>query len=193
MLLSRILVLLVTAALVLGALLGTLPQVTQATASGGEAAVQLLLSMCGTLCFWSGILEIMNRSGLSQSIARLLRPIISLLFGKDGQDEEAGAAISQNMAANLLGLGSAATPAGLRAAKRLHTLAQQRKETPHHVFLLMVLNSASIQLLPTSVAAVRAAAGSSSPYDILPAVWLSSAISVTVGIVTAKLLRRLFP
>lgn len=193
MLLSRILVLLLTAALVLGALLGNLPQVTQSTVSGGESAVQLLLSMCGTLCFWSGILEVMNRSGLSRSIARLLRPLIVLLFGQDGRDAEAGAAISQNMAANLLGLGSAATPAGLRGAARLHALARQRGETPHRVFLLMVLNSASIQLLPTSVAAVRAAAGSSTPYDILPAVWLTSAVSVTVGILSAKLLERLFP
>ena len=138
-------------------------------------------------------MEVMNRSGLSKHIAALLRPLILLLYGRDGRDSEAASALSQNMAANLLGLGSAATPAGLRAAARLHTLAQGRGEPPHGVFLLIVLNTASLQLFPTTVAAVRAACGASSPYDILPAVWLSSAISVATGIFAAKLFRRLSP
>ena len=190
MLMSRVLVLLLTAAFVFGVLLGRMPEVSQASITGAGQAVQLMLSIGGTLCFWSGLMEVMDRSGLSKGIARLLQPLISRLFGPDGKDEEARAAISQNMAANLLGLGSAATPAGLRAARRLHTLAESRGETCHRVFLLIVINTASIQLLPTSVAAVRAA---NAPYDILPAVWLASAVSVTVGILAARLLRRLCP
>ena len=193
MLMSRVLVLLLTAAFVFGVLLGRKPEVSQASITGAGQAVQLMLSIGGTLCFWSGLMEVMDRSGLSKGIARLLQPLISRLFGPDGKDEEARAAISQNMAANLLGLGSAATPAGLRAARRLHTLAESRGETCHRVFLLIVINTASIQLLPTSVAAVRAANGCASPYDILPAVWLASAVSVTVGIAAARLLQRFCP
>lgn len=193
MLMSRVLVLLLTAAFVFGVLLGRMPEVSQASITGAGQAVQLMLSIGGMLCFWSGLMEVMDRSGLSKGIARLLQPLISRLFGPDGKDEEARAAISQNMAANLLGLGSAATPAGLRAARRLYALAENRGEACHNVFLLIVINTASIQLLPTSVAAVRAANGCASPYDILPAVWLASAVSVTVGILAARLLRRLCP
>lgn len=193
MLMSRVLVLLFAAAVIFGGLLGRMDAVSQAGITGGEEAVRLMLSIGGSLCLWSGLMEVMNRSGLSEKIARLLQPLIGVLFGPDGRDSAARTAISQNMAANLLGLGSAATPAGIRAARRLHQLAEARGETPHNVFLLLVINTASIQLMPTSVAALRAAAGCASPYDILPAVWLTSVCSVVVGVAAAKLLRRLFP
>ncbi|MBQ4578020.1 MAG: spore maturation protein A [Clostridia bacterium] len=189
MLMSRILAALILISLVLGALTGRMPQVSQATVSGAEEAVRLLLRIGGTLCFWNGLMEVMLQSGLANRVARLLSPLIRLLFGSYAEDEEARAAIAQNMAANLLGLGSAATPSGLRAAKRLKDLAHRRNEAPHGVFLLIVLNTASLQLLPTTVAAVRAGLGSAQPYDILPAVWLSSALSVTVGMIAARLMR----
>lgn len=193
MLMSRVLLVLLALALIFGLLTGRMPQVSQATLSGAGEAVRLMLSIGGVLCFWNGLMEVMTRSGLSGRIADLLRPLIALLFGADARDEEASAAISQNMAANLLGLGSAATPAGLRAAARLNQLAQKRGTPPHNVFVLIVLNTASLQLLPATVAAVRAACGSAAPYDILPAVWLSSAISVVTGLAAARLFRRLRP
>ena len=189
MLMSRVLAVLVLCAVVLGALTGRMPQVSQATVSGAEEAVRLLLRIGGTLCLWNGLMEVMAQSGLAGKVARLLSPLIRLLFGSYARDDRARAAIAQNMAANLLGLGSAATPAGLRAAKRLRELSDKRGVPPHGVFLLIVLNTASMQLLPTTVAAVRAGLGSAQPYDILPAVWLSSALSVTVGMIAARLMR----
>lgn len=189
MLMSRVVTLLVLLSLVLGALTGRMPQVSQATVSGAEEAIRLLLRIGGTLCLWNGLMEVMVQSGLANKVARLLHPLIRLLFGSYAEDETARAAIAQNMAANLLGLGSAATPSGLRAAKRLKALSDQKGASPHGVFLLIVLNTASLQLLPTTVAAVRAGLGSAQPYDILPAVWLSSAVSVTVGMVAARLMR----
>ena len=92
MLMSRVLVLLLTAAFVFGVLLGRMPEVSQASITGAGQAVQLMLSIGGTLCFWSGLMEVMDRSGLSKGIARLLQPLISRLFGPDGKDEEARAA-----------------------------------------------------------------------------------------------------
>lgn len=189
MLMSRVLAVLAALALVMGALTGRMAQVSQATISGAEEAVQLLLRIGGTLCLWNGLMEVMQRSGLSQKVAGLLSPVISLLFGSYAGDPEARGAISQNMAANLLGLGSAATPSGLRAAKRLKELSDKKGAPPHGVFLLIVINTASLQLLPTTVAAVRAGLGSSAPFDILPAVWLSSAVSVAVGVTAARILR----
>lgn len=189
MLMSRVLAVLAALALVMGALTGRMAEVSQATLTGAGQAVELLLGLAGTLCLWNGLMEVMQRSGLSQKIAKLLSPVISLLFGTYAKDPEARAAIAQNMAANLLGLGSAATPSGLRAAKRLKELSDQRSVPPHGAFLLIVINTASLQLLPTTVAAVRAGLGSAQPYDILPAVWLSSAVSVAVAVVAARLLR----
>lgn len=189
MLMSRVIAVLFFLALFFGACSGHMAQVSQASVSGAKEAVSLLLSIGGTICLWSGLMEVMNRSGLSEKVARLLRPIIRLLFGKYGQDAQAGEAISQNMAANLLGLGSAATPAGLRAANRLNQLAAQYGEKPDAVTLLIVINTASLQLLPTTVAAVRAACGSAQPFDILPAVWLSSTVSILTAIVAARLMK----
>lgn len=189
MLMSRVVALLVLLSLVLGALTGRMAQVSQATVSGAEEAVRLLLRIGGTLCLWNGLMEVMVQSGLANKVARLLQPLIRLLFGSYAEDGTARAAIAQNMAANLLGLGSAATPSGLRAAKRLQELSDRKGAPPHGVFLLIVLNTASLQLLPTTVAAVRAGLGAAQPYDILPAVWLSSVVSVTVGMVAARLMR----
>ncbi len=189
MLMSRVLALLTALALVMGALSGRMAQVSQATISGAGEAVRLILSIGGTLCLWNGLMEVMQRAGLAQKLARLLSPVISLLFGTYAKDPQAKAAIAQNMSANLLGLGSAATPSGLRAAKRLKELSDRQGKPPHGAFLLMVINTASLQLLPTTVAAVRAGLGSAAPFDILPAVWLSSAVSVAVAICAARLFR----
>ena len=189
MLMSRVIGVLLFLALFFGACSGHMAQVSQASVSGAKEAVSLLLSIGGTICLWSGLMEVMNRSGLSEKIARFLRPLIRLLFGKYGQDPQAGEAISQNMAANLLGLGSAATPAGLRAAARLNQLAEQYGEKSDAVSLLIVINTASLQLLPTTVAAVRAACGCDQPFDILPAVWMASSVSIVTGILAARLMK----
>ena len=189
MLMTGVIAAMTVAAVMFGALMGNMSGVSQAVVSGAKQAVTLMLNIGGTICLWNGLLEIMNRSGLSEKVSKLLYPVIRLLFGSYAKDKEACAYISQNMAANILGLGSAATPAGLKAAKRLHQLSNEKGQKPHSVFLLIVINTASLQLLPTTVAAVRASFGSAKPFDILPAVWIASIVSVLVGITTAKLLK----
>jgi len=189
MLMSRVVAAMLLLALVCGAISGTMDAVAVAALSGARDAVSLLLQIGGAICLWSGLLEVMDQSGLTARFALLLRPVIVRLFGKYGRDPEAAGAIAQNMAANLLGLGSAATPAGLRAAKRLMALSHRWGEGPDAALRLMVLNAASLQLIPTTVAAVRAGLGAVHPYDILPAVWLSSAVSVAAGLLSAHLLR----
>lgn len=155
-----------------------------AALEGAGAAVELCISMAGILCLWMGVMEIMRRAGLAQKLAGLLRPILKRLYPDFAQDRGVMDAIAANVSANLLGLGNAATPLGLEAARRMS------KKTPgvagDSLCMLVVCNTASIQLIPTTVAGVRMAAGSASPFDILPAVWLASVISVTVGICAAK-------
>ena len=164
--------------------------VAAAAVEGAQAAVELCVSIAGMLCLWTGVMEIMRRSGLAEGLSRLLRPVLSLLFPQVSGDRGVMDSISANVSANLLGLGNAATPLGIEAVRRME------RKTPgtasDAMCMLVVCNTASIQLIPTTVASVRAAAGSSSPFDILPAVWLASALSVGVGISACKLFARVW-
>ena len=161
------------------------PAVASAAVEGASAAVQLALSIAGRLCLWTGGMEVMRRSGLADGLSRLLAPVLRRLFPQAARDRDTMDSISANVSANLLGLGSAATPLGLEAARRL---ARRSPGTASNdLCMLVVCNTASIQLIPTTVASVRAAEGCAAPFDILPAVWLASTLSVGVGITACKI------
>ena len=164
--------------------------VTAAAVEGAQAAVELCVSIAGMLCLWTGVMEIMRRSGLAEGLSRLLRPVLSALFPQVSGDRGVMDSISANVSANLLGLGNAATPLGIEAVRRMERKSPGTASDA--MCMLVVCNTASIQLIPTTVASVRAAAGSSSPFDILPAVWLASALSVGVGIAACKLFARIW-
>lgn len=166
------------------------PAVATAALDGAAGAVELCLSLAGVLCLWMGVMEIMRRSGLSQKLSRLLMPVLRRLYPAFARDREVMDTIAANVSANLLGLGNAATPLGLEAARRMSRCSPGVASDA--LCMLVVCNTASIQLIPTTVAAVRAGAGSRTPFDILPAVWLASAISVGVGILACKVLARLW-
>ena len=172
--------------LVFGILSGNLDEVANAAMAGAQSAIDLSVSMAGMLCLWSGIMEVMNVCGLSRGLARAYRPLLRQLLPEASRDEETLAAISANVSANLLGLGNAATPLGIRAAQRMARGCGG--VASDELCLLVVLNTASIQLLPATVASVRSAAGCQTPFDILPAVWLASVLSVTAGLSAAWLL-----
>ena len=167
---------------------GNLDAVAQAAMSGANSAVELSLSMAGVVCLWSGVMEIMNTCGISDGLSRLFRPLLLRLLPNASQDPQTLAAVCANASANLLGLGNAATPLGIRAARRMARNCDG--VASNELCLLVVLNTASIQLLPATIASVRAAAGSATPFDILPAVWLSSILSVSAGLAAAWLLSR---
>ena len=172
--------------LLFGAATGRMDAVSEAALSGAQSAVELSLSMAGVLCLWSGIMEIMRVCGLSEGLARAFRPLMRRLLPEASRDSETLAAVSANVSANLLGLGNAATPLGIQAARRMARGCCG--VASDELCRLVVLNTASIQLLPTTIASVRAAAGCKTPFDILPAVWLASVLSVTVGLTAAWLL-----
>ena len=180
----------VVLSLVFGAACGNLDAVSAAALEGANSAVTLCLSMAGVMCLWSGVMEIMSQTGLSEGLARLFRPLLARLLPRAAKDRETMAAISANVSANLLGLGNAATPLGIRAACRM--AEGQNGAASDELCLLVVLNTASIQLIPATVAGVRAAAGAVSPFDILPAVWLSSVLSVSAGLLAARVLQAIW-
>ena len=180
----------VAAAILCGLATGRGPEVAAAAMEGARAAVDLCLSIAGMLCLWSGVMEVMRLSGLSGQLSRLLRPLLGRLFPEAAGDRRIMDSISANVSANLLGLGNAATPLGIEAAKGLAKKSPGRASDG--LCMLIVCNTASIQLIPTTVAAVRAAEGCAAPFDILPAVWLASGLSVCAGILACKLLSRLW-
>lgn len=160
----------------------------EALLNGGREAISLAVTLAGAMMLWSGIMEIGRRAGLCRWLGRLLRPITRWLF-PDVQDEEALEAIHMNISSNLLGLGNAATPYGLTAMQRMAKTAPGGQAS-HSMITFAVLNSASLQLIPTTVASLRSAAGAAQPFDILLCVWISSFASVVVGLLACRLCGR---
>ncbi|HIX30880.1 MAG TPA: spore maturation protein A [Firmicutes bacterium] len=169
---------------------GTMDAVSAAALSGANDAVTLCVGLLGVICLWSGVLEIMDRSGLSQILAAAFRPLLRKLFPDAAGDPVTLSAISANISANLLGIGNAATPLGIQAAKRMAKGCSGTASDSLCRFI--VLNTASIQLIPATVAGVRAACGAAEPFDILPAVWFASVLSVAAGLLAARVLQCLW-
>ena len=177
-------------AVIVGAINGNLAAVSTAALEGAGRAIELCLTMAGAMCLWSGVMEVMKRCELDKVLAKGFRPILRLILPRASRDAETLAALSGNVSANLLGLGNAATPLGIQAAQRM---AQGLDGTASdELCRLVVLNTASIQLLPTTVAALRVSHGCTSPFDILPCVWISSALSVSAGLLAAWLLGKVW-
>lgn len=181
---------LVTASLLFAIPTGNVAALGSAALEGASAAVELCLSMAGILCLWTGIMELMTQCGLSGALARLFRPLLRRLLPQASRDSETLSAISANFSADLLGLGNAAMPLGIRAARRMSRGCEGIASD--ELCLFVMLNSASIQLLPTTLAGVRSALGCPDPFDILPAVWFTSIVTIVVAIVLAKLCARVW-
>lgn len=160
-----------------------------AALTGARSGVEATLAIAGALCLWSGLGRVLEHSGLSERLTRLLAPLLRRLFPQSFRDPAAAAALSANFAANLLGLGNAATPMGVAAARRMQALSGSEYASDE-LCRLVVLNTASVQLLPATVAALRAGLGAAKPMQILPAVWLSSLLSVGAGLGAAALFAR---
>ncbi len=173
------------------AVTGRMPELSAAVLNGAGGAVTLIISMAGMMAAWTGLMKIADRSGATQLLAKLLRPLMRLLFPQCEKDSPAVKAMCMNITANLLGLGNAATPLGIAAMQEL------KKKNPtqtadNSMAMFVVVNTASIQLIPTFMATLRAQYGSASPFDILPAVWLTSVCALAAGVCTAKLLEGRF-
>ena len=175
---------------IFGLLNGRISQVSNALLSECGAGVQLCITLMGAMCMWSGMMKIAQRSGLTEKISQLFAPAIRLLFERIDSKSPAAQAICLNLSANLLGLGNAATPLGIAAMKELDKLNGHRAAASKNMVMFVVLNTASLQLVPTTTALLRANAGAAAPLDILPASLMASAVSIAAGVLAAKLLGR---
>lgn len=184
MVMSYIWVGIVGISIVAALFLGRGAEIAAAIPQGTQAGITLAVSMAGSLCLWSGVGKVLEKAGITSFLSRLLRPLLGRLFPSSKDDPELAGAISANVCANFLGLGNAATPMGIQAAQRL---ARRSKDgiANDELCRLIVLNTASIQLIPANVAAIRASLGCATPFDILPAVWFSSLCSASLGLLAA--------
>ena len=168
-------------------LTGNLDSLAAAIPQGAQAGITLGISIAGSLCLWSGLGRVMEKAGVTAFLSRLIAPLLHLIFPSSKENSALAGALSGNICANFLGLGNAATPMGIRAAQML---AQGRTIATDELCRLVVLNTASIQLIPANVAAVRSSLGCASPFDILPAVWITSLCSAGSGVLAAVVLEK---
>ena len=181
----------IAVSLIFSVFLGKGSQLAAAIPKGAEDAVKLSVSIAGSLCLWTGAGRLIEKAGMTQKLSVLLSPILYRLFPTARTDFTLAGDLSANICANLLGLGNAATPMGIRAVKRLADPARPHYATDE-MCRLIVLNTASIQLIPGTVAAIRSGLGSPAPFDILPAVWITSTVSAGSGLLAAFLLGRMW-
>lgn len=174
--------------LVVAALNGKMDETVTAAFAGAQSSIEVVLSFAGVMCFWTGILKIAEKSGVADKIQKLLSPIIKTLFPK--ADNDAKKYISMNMTANILGMGNAATPMGIKAMTALDKRNKNPLYPSDEMCMLIVLNTTSFQLIPTTIIALRTAAGSENPMSVILPIWITSAVSIVVAVTAVKVMCR---
>ena len=167
---------------------GNMQALSDSIINGGQDAIQLCIKLSGMLCLWGGIMKVAETSGLTKLISKILSPLFRVIFKNVKKDSPVSQAISMNVTANLLGLGNAATPLGLEAMRRMQEENKSKLTATNDMIIFVVMNSAAMRIIPTTVAMLRSEYGSTSPMEIMPATWISTLLSLTVGITVAKLL-----
>ena len=167
---------------------GAGPALAAAGLQGAQAGVTLTISLAGSLCLWSGVGKLMEKLGITARLSRFLGPLLHRVFPSAREDAALSGDLSTNICANFLGLGNAATPMGISAARRM----KRGDAASDELCRLIVLNTASIQLIPANVAAIRGGLGCATPFDILPAVWITSLCSAGLGVTAAWVLGKVW-
>ncbi len=182
----------IVASIIYALIFGNIENVSNEVFNSANSAVQLTLTFLGTICLWNGIMEIAKKTSLINILSKILGPFIKFLFPELKNNKQARDEISMNMVANLLGLGNAATPLGLKAMKTMQKDNLQKDTLTNSMAMFIVINTASFQLIPTNVIAIRNSLGSVSPSGIIVQVWIATVVSAIVGINSAKFLMKKF-
>ena len=173
--------------LIVGFFTGRIGETATAAMDGAKNAVETIISLLGVMCFWMGMMNIAQKAGLLDKLSKFLEPVISRLF-KGVKGEKAKQAILMNITANIFGIGNAATPFGIKAMEEMQKENRGSTSATNDMCMFVVLNTASIQLIPTTLFALRSSYGSEDPYKILPAVWIVSVAALVFGISAAKIM-----
>ncbi len=157
-----------------------------------DSTVSLIIGLVGIMCFWCGVMKVAEKSGFTQKLAKVLKPILKLIFKEAAKDEKALGAIVMNITANMMGLGNAATPFGIKAMEEMNRLNKEKGRASNDMALFLVLNAACIQLIPSTVISIRTATGSSNPGAIIIPAVIASTIAAIAGTIYSKILQRYF-
>ncbi|MDE7360450.1 MAG: spore maturation protein A [Oscillospiraceae bacterium] len=174
--------------LIFAAVNGKMSELSSSIISKSGEAVELVISLCGVMCFWCGLMKVAERAGLTEKLAKLISPVVCALFRGLPRGSRAVGLITMNLAANILGLGNASTPLGIAAMRELADIGQADGNATDNMILLTVLNTASLQIIPATAAALRSANGAENPFDILPCVWIVSVYAAVVAVLAAKIM-----
>lgn len=190
MVMSRLFTFFLLLSVIASLVLGNGEALASSVLQGAQSGVTLAISLSGSICLWSGVGNLMRHIGITAALAKFMRPVLWKVFPSAKIDRELSEHLSGNISANVIGLGNAATPMGIAAARRLKKISGSDSASDE-LCRLIVLNTASIQLIPTNVAALRASLGCRSPFDILPAVWFTSILSAGLGLGIAFIFGRI--
>ena len=160
---------------------------------GATNAINLIISMCAMMCLWSGVMNIADKSGVTTWFARLFSPVLKIIMPEYKYDKNVIKAVSMNVSANILGIGNASTPLGIEAMRRMNNsnnCNSNRTIANNSMIVFVIINTASIQIVPTMVAVLRQNNGSQNPFNIAPCVWISSIFSVVIGVSLAKVMEK---
>ncbi len=174
--------------IIYGVLFGNIEQLNSDLFNGAQDAVTTIISLLGSICLWNGLMNIAENTKFVKYISKIINPFIKFLFPDEKKDKKIIQEISMNMVANILGLGNAATPLGLKAIDSMQKKNKNKKELSNSMVMLIVINTASFQLIPTTVIAIRSSLGSENPTSIIFPVWIATVVAAFVGIISAKIL-----
>lgn len=180
-------IILLTSGYLYSFLVGNTTETTGILLNSTIDAVNLCIKLLGNICFWSGLLEVAKKSGLTEKIAKVFSPILNKLFPGIFGNNSAKGAIVMNLTANMLGLGNTATPMGIKAMRELQKDNTNKDTVSDSMIMFIVMNTAMLQLIPTTVISIRTSYAAANPTDILPVVWISSCIEMLVAIPVARL------
>lgn len=181
---------LILLSIIVSAFTGRIEQTAAAATAGASSAIDTCISLLGIMCLWTGLAKIGERSGIIDFFARLLKPVTKILFPGIKPDSPAMRAIVMNIVANFMGMGNAATPLGINAVKELHKSNNYQPKPSNDMCMFIILNTASVQLLPTTLLSLRQSFASSAPGEIILPGWIVSAIAVIIGVTMAKFLEK---
>lgn len=171
---------------------GRVAEVNNSVFESTKLAVDLSISLLGTICLWNGIMQIASKTSIVKHLSRILNPIIRNLFPDIKREEKVNEEITMNMIANIMGLGNAATPLGLKAMRSMQKKNSDKSRLSNSMAMFIVINTASIQLIPTTVIAIRSSLGSTNPTAMIIPVWIATICAAVAAIISAKLLMRRF-
>ena len=169
---------------------GNVQNINNSIFESAADAVNLTITFFGTICLWNGIIQIAMKTTLIHKLTKLLSPLIKFLFPDIKKENSVYKEISMNMIANFLGLGNAATPLGLKAMKSMQKDNTKKNTLTDSMAMFIIINTASMQLIPTTVIAIRSSLNSSNPTKILIPVWIATISAAIAGVVSAKILMK---